>query len=490
MSYPGITDLKLKEETLFERSRPGRIGYSLPKDDTENVENILPEELRRKDLDLPELNEVDVVRHYTRLSTYNFSIDHGFYPLGSCTMKYNPKINEVIARMKCFANLHPEAPLEDAQGTLRMMFEMQEMLSEIGGFAATTLNPAAGAHGEYVGLGIIRNYFDKKGDTKRKKIIIPDSAHGTNPASCALNGFDVVVLKSNENGKVCVDCLKSMLNDEVAGIMLTNPNTLGVFESDILEITKAVHDAGALVYGDGANMNAILGVARPGDMGIDVLHYNLHKTFSTPHGGGGPGAGPVGVCEKLVDFLPDPFVVMKDGQYTFVNSENTMGRIRSFYGNVGVTLRAYVYLLELGRDHISKVGENAVLNANYIKACLKEYFNLQYDEDTLHEAVFDDSRLPNHVTTMDLAKALIDRGYHPPTVYFPLIVAGAIMIEPTETESKETMDSFIEAMIDIAKKAETDPESILNAPLNTAVSRPDETIAARKPILCYCSESD
>jgi len=490
MSYPGITDLKLKEETLFERSRPGRIGYSLPKDDLETIANVLPENLKRKNLDLPELSEVDVVRHYTRLSTYNFSIDHGFYPLGSCTMKYNPKINEVIARMKSFANLHPEAPLEDAQGTLRMMFEMQEMLSEIGGFAATTLNPSAGAHGEYVGLGIIRNYFKKKGDTKRKKIIIPDSAHGTNPASCALNGFDVVVLKSNEKGKVCVKCLKEMLDDEVAGIMLTNPNTLGVFESDILEITKAVHDAGALVYGDGANMNAILGVARPGDMGIDVLHYNLHKTFSTPHGGGGPGAGPVGVCEELVEFLPDPFVVMKDGQYTFVNSESSMGRIRSFYGNVGVTLRAYVYLLELGKEHIGKVGENAVLNANYIKACLKEHFHIQYDEDTLHEAVFDDSWLPNHVTTMDLAKALIDRGYHPPTVYFPIIVHGAIMIEPTETESKETLDSFIEAMIDIAKKAETDPESILKAPLNTAISRPDETIAARKPVLKYCSESD
>jgi len=490
MSYPGITDLKLKEETLFERSRPGRIGYSLPKDDTENVEDVLPEELVRKDLDLPELSEVDVVRHYTRLSTYNFSIDHGFYPLGSCTMKYNPKINEVIARMSSFSNLHPEAPLEDAQGTLRMMYEMQEMLSEIGGFAATTLNPSAGAQGEYVGLGIIRNYFKKRGETQRKKIIIPDSAHGTNPASSALNGFEVIVMKSNEKGKVCVDRLKEILNDEVAGIMLTNPNTLGVFESDILEITKAVHDAGALVYGDGANMNAILGVARPGDMGIDVLHYNLHKTFSTPHGGGGPGAGPVGVCEKLVKFLPDPFVAMKDGQYTFVNSDSSMGRIRSFYGNVGVTLRAYVYLLELGKEHIGKVGENAVLNANYIKACLKDHFNIQYDEDTLHEVVFDDSRLPNHVTTMDLAKALIDRGYHPPTVYFPIIVHGAIMIEPTETESKETLDSFAEAMIDIAKKAQTDPESILNAPLKTAISRPDETIAARKPILKYCPESD
>ncbi|MBP7432250.1 aminomethyl-transferring glycine dehydrogenase subunit GcvPB, partial [bacterium] len=444
-----MRDLKLKEETLFERSRQGRCGYSLPKEKLADASSFIPQELLRKELDLPELSEVDIARHYTRLSTYNFSIDLGFYPLGSCTMKYNPKINEKMARIPAFANLHPETPVEYSQGTLKLMYEMQKMLSEIGGFAATTLNPSAGAHGEYVGLGIIRSYFKKKGDTKRKKIIIPDSAHGTNPASCTLNGFDVVVLESNESGKVCVDCLKGMLNDEVAGIMLTNPNTLGVFESDIMEITKVVHDAGGLVYGDGANMNAILGIARPGDMGIDVLHYNLHKTFSTPHGGGGPGSGPVGVCEKLAEFLPDPHVVLKDGRFSFANSASSMGMIRSFYGNMAITLRAYVYILEYGKDYIADIAKNAVLNANYIKACLKDYYHLKYKSDTLHEVVFDDSEMPNHVTTMDIAKALIDRGYHPPTVYFPLIVHGAIMIEPTETESKETLDSFIEAMIDI-----------------------------------------
>ena len=483
MSYPGMKDLKLKESVIFERSREGRRGYSLPEEDLKGAENILPAELRRDDLDLPELSEVDVVRHYTRLSTYNYSLDHGFYPLGSCTMKYNPKINEKLVRNPQFTELHPETPAPYAQGTLKIMFEMQRMLAEIGGFAACTLNPAAGAHGEYTGIGIIRSYFDKIGDKKRKKIIIPDSAHGTNPASCALNGFEVVVLQSDEHGKVNLETLRSLLNDEVAGIMLTNPNTLGVFESDILAITKMVHDAGGLVYGDGANMNALLGVARPGDMGIDVLHYNLHKTFSTPHGGGGPGAGPVGVCEKLVEFLPNPFVVLKDGLYTFNDSDNSMGRVRSFYGNMGVTLKAFIYILEYGKEHLGETAKNAVLNANYIKACLRDYYHLKYKSDTLHEVVFDDSEMPNHITTMDIAKALIDRGYHPPTVYFPLIVHGALMIEPTESESKETLDEFIEAMIDIAETAKTNPENILNAPLNTAISRPDETLAARKPVL-------
>ncbi|MGI6394980.1 MAG: aminomethyl-transferring glycine dehydrogenase subunit GcvPB [bacterium] len=490
MSYPGMRDLKLKEDVLFERSRVGREGYSLPVEELKKASSILPKELLRTELDLPEISEVDVARHFTRLSTYNFSIDHGFYPLGSCTMKFNPKINEKMARIPSFANLHPETPIEYSQGTLKMMYEMQQMLSEIGGFATTTLNPSAGAHGEYVGLGMIRNYFKKKGDTKRKKIIIPDSAHGTNPASCTLNDFDVVVLESNSEGKVCLTRLKEILNDEVAGIMLTNPNTLGVFESDIVEITKAVHDAGGLVYGDGANMNALLGVARPGDMGIDVLHYNLHKTFSTPHGGGGPGSGPVGACEKLVEFLPTPHVILKDGKYCFAEAENSMGMVRSFYGNMAVTLRAYVYILEMGRNYIPEIAKNAVLNANYIKACLKDTYHLKYKSDTLHEVVFDDTGMANNITTMDIAKALIDRGYHPPTVYFPLIVPGAIMIEPTETESKETLDSFIGAMIDIFEVAKTDPESILKAPLNTAISRPDEAVAARKPILKYTPETD
>ncbi len=487
MSFPGMSDLKLKEEILFERSRAGRIGYSLPVEDLTGVEALIPENMRRDVLDLPELSEVDVVRHYTRLSTYNYGLDHGFYPLGSCTMKYNPKINEKMARIPAFNNLHPETPAKYAQGALQMMYELQEMLSEIGGFAATTLNPAAGAHGEYVGLGVIRKYFEARGETKRTKVIIPDSAHGTNPASCTLNGFDVIVLESNEEGKVCLDCLKGMLNDEVAALMLTNPNTLGVFETNILEITKAVHEAGALVYGDGANMNAILGVARPGDMGIDVMHYNLHKTFSTPHGGGGPGSGPVGVAKHLTPYLPDP-IVKKDGDfYSFDKCADSMGMVRSFYGNFGVYLRAFVYLLELGREYIGEIGRLAVLNANYIKACLIDIYNVKYPKDTLHETVFDDTKMPNHITTMDIAKALIDRGYHPPTIYFPIIVHGALMVEPTETESKETMDEFIDAMRDIYKMAETDPEYIHNSPHRTAVQRPDETTAARKPVLTFCS---
>ncbi len=483
MSYPGIKDLKLKEEVIFERSRKGRKAYSFPKENLENVENSLPKELLRENLELPELSEVDVVRHFTRLSTYNYSVDHGFYPLGSCTMKYNPKINEEIARIPEFANLHPETPETFSQGTLQMMYETQKMLAEIGGFAKTTLNPSAGAHGEYTGLGIIRTYFKEKGETKRKKIIIPDSAHGTNPASCTLNGFDVVVLKSNEFGKISLNELKEHLSEETAGLMLTIPNTLGVFETDILEITKMVHDAGGLVYGDGANMNALMGKTRPGDMGIDVMHFNLHKSFSTPHGGGGPGSGPVAVCEKLVDYLPAP-LVEKDGEiYKFISPENTMGRIRSFYGNIGVVLKAYSYLLELGKENIAQVAENAVLNANYIKSQLKDFYHIQYPNDTLHEVVFDDSEMPNHVTTLDIAKSLIDRGYHPPTIYFPLIVHGALMVEPTETESKETIDEFIEAMKDIANEAKENSDFVKSAPNSTFISRPDETKAARFPIL-------
>jgi len=480
-----ITDIKFREDLVFERSRAGRIAYSLPQEDLSGVEQSLPADLRRDSLPLPELSEIDVVRHYTRLSTYNFSIDHTFYPLGSCTMKYNPKINEKMARLAAFTDLHPETPVEQAQGTLRMMYELQEMLAEVSGFAAVTLNPAAGAHGEYTGLGVIRKYFQKKGDFKRKKVIIPDSAHGTNPASCTVNGFEAVTLQSGPDGKVCLDCLKGMLSDEVAALMLTNPNTLGVFETDICAITAACHEAGVLVYGDGANLNAILGVARPGDMGIDVMHFNLHKTFSTPHGGGGPGSGPVGVAKHLVEFLPTPFVRKSGDRYEFVTPKDTMGRVRSFYGNVGIMLRAYVYLLELGREHIAKVAEQAVLNANYLKAKLRDTYNLKYPNDTLHEAVFDDSKLPNHVTTMDVAKALIDRGYHPPTVYFPLIVHGALMIEPTETESKETLDGFIAALKEIAEKAASDPQAILSSPTRTHIKRPDETLAARKPVLKY-----
>ena len=488
MKYPGITDLKLAEGLIFERSHAGRQAYSLPEENLDGMVDVIPQNMRRNaPLPLPEVSEGDVVRHYTRLSTYNFSIDHGFYPLGSCTMKYNPKINEEIARIPAFSQLHPETPVHLSQGALKVMYDMQNMLSEIGGFFTTTLNPAAGAHGEYVGIGVIRKYFDEIGDTNRKSIIIPDSAHGTNPASTTLHGYDVIMLESDEHGKISLDTLREKLDDTVAGIMLTNPNTLGVFESDICEITKMVHDAGALVYGDGANMNALLGVSRPGDMGIDVMHYNLHKTFSTPHGGGGPGSGPVGVVEKLAPYLPNPFVVKKDDTYLFESSDRSMGMIRSFYGNFGVVLRAYAYILEYGNEHLREIAENAVLNANYIKAMLKDHYNVAYEGDTLHEVVFNDKDMPNHVTTLDIAKALIDRGFHPPTIYFPLIVHGALMVEPTETESKETMDAFINAMIDIREQAETNPENILNAPLKTRVARPDETLAARKPVLTHCS---
>ncbi|MFO7736188.1 MAG: aminomethyl-transferring glycine dehydrogenase subunit GcvPB [bacterium] len=485
MTYKAEKGLKMREELIFRHSVSGKKGYSLPCEDLDDVEKSLPDEYSRKSLSLPELSEPEVFRHYTRLSTLNFSIDHNFYPLGSCTMKYNPKINEQVARLPEFAAVHPETPLEEVQGTLRIMYDMQEMLAEIGGFADVTLAPAAGAHGEYVGLSIIRKYFDMKGESSRDKMIIPDSAHGTNPASCTLNGFEAVILPSDNRGQIDPNELRKIVDNRTAGIMLTNPNTLGVFETDILEITEIIHNAGGLVYGDGANMNALLGVARPGAMGIDVLHYNLHKTFSTPHGGGGPGSGPVAVCEELTPYLPEPHVRKDNGFYNFYRPEKTIGKIGTFHGNVGVVIKACAYILELGREHISDVAKDAVLSANYMKSCLKDVFNIRYPENTMHEAVFDDSKLPGGVSTMDLAKALLDRGFHAPTVYFPLIVEGAIMIEPTETESRETMDAFIEAMKDIAKKAETDPESIKSAPVNTVFSRPDETEAARNPILTF-----
>jgi len=483
MSFQGIQDLKLKEGTIYDRSKDGKTGYSLPVEDLDQIESLIPKKLQRKNLDLPEVTELDVVRHFTRLSTFNYGVDSGFYPLGSCTMKYNPKINEKLARTSEFLNLHPETPQNLSQGALKMMYDLQEMLAEIGGFDAVSLTPSAGAHGEYAGLDIIRKYFKMLGETKRKNVIIPDSAHGTNPASCTLNGFNIILLKSNSEGKVDLKDLKELLNEQTAALMLTNPNTLGVFESDIIDITKACHESGALVYGDGANMNALLGIVRPGDMGIDVMHYNLHKTFSTPHGGGGPGSGPIGVLKKLTSFLPTPIVIKNENDYALKTPENSIGMIRSFYGNFGVNLRAYVYILEMGRENLPKVAKGAVLSANYIKACLSEHYNITYDKDTLHEAVFDDSLLPNGVTTLDVAKSLIDRGYHPPTIYFPLIVKGAIMIEPTETESKEELDLFIQAMVDIALAAEKDPDSLKSSPLLTVVSRPDEIAAARKPLL-------
>ncbi|NLT47818.1 MAG: aminomethyl-transferring glycine dehydrogenase subunit GcvPB, partial [Clostridiales bacterium] len=434
---------------------------------------------------LPEVSEVDVVRHYTLLSNKNYGVDTGFYPLGSCTMKYNPKINEDMAALGCFSNLHPYQPEDTVQGALAMMYDLDGMLSEISGMARVSLQPAAGAHGEMTGLMIIKAYHEKNGDSKRTKIIVPDSAHGTNPASAAVVGFDIIEVKSTSEGLVDVESLKSVLNDEVAGLMLTNPNTLGLFEKDIKEIADLVHEAGGLLYYDGANMNAIMGICRPGDMGFDVIHYNLHKTFSTPHGGGGPGSGPVGVKEHLVKFLPAP-VVEKSGERYFLDYErpDSIGKVKSFYGHFGVMIRAYTYILAMGAEGLKEASQKAVLNANYMMSRLKEYYKLPIDDVCKHEFILAGLKEEaGDVITLDIAKRLLDYGYHPPTVYFPLIVHEAMMIEPTETESRETLDEFIETLIKIAAEAKENPELLKEAPHNTPVRRIDEVLAARSPVL-------
>jgi len=461
-------------QLIFEKSRKGRTAIKLP--DLDVSLSDFSEELLREKNNLPELSEVDVVRHFTGLARKNFGVDNGFYPLGSCTMKYNPKINEDCARLDGFANAHP---YQDSQGALQLMYELNDHLCEITGMDKFTLQPAAGAHGELTGLMIIKKYFEDKAE-KRTKIITPDSSHGTNPASASIAGFNTIQINS-KNGLVDLEELKKVLDMEVAAIMLTNPNTLGLFETDILEITRLMHNNGSLVYCDGANMNALMGVARPGDMGFDVLHLNLHKTFSTPHGCGGPGSGPVGVKKELTDFLPNPSIEKQGNRFVFANNRKSIGKIHSFYGNFGVMVKAYTYILAIGKEHIRDVGENAVLNANYLKEKLKHYYNLPYNQICKHEFVLDDSVMPNHVTTMDIAKRLIDYGYHPPTIYFPLIVHGAIMIEPTETESKETMDSFIDTMIKIKQEAMETPDLVKNAPYTTPVSRLDNVKAAREP---------
>ncbi len=479
--------MKKAAKLIFEYNHPGRKGYRLPDLDVERSEINLPGGMKRSEVvDLPEVNEVDVVRHYTHLSTLNFGVDTGFYPLGSCTMKYNPKINEEIAAMGGFAHLHPLVSEEYAQGALAMMHELSEMLGEISGMDEVTLQPAAGAHGELTGLMLMKAYHEDRGDLKRTKIIVPDSAHGTNPASAAVAGFDVVEVKSNKNGLVDVAALKDLLSDEIAGLMLTNPNTLGLFEREIMEIAGAVHEAGGLLYYDGANMNAIVGKARPGDMGFDVMHFNLHKTFSTPHGGGGPGSGPVGVKSHLAPYLPKPVVRRKDnGAYTLdMSGEKSIGKVKGFYGHFGIMVRAYVYIKTLGCDGLKAVGENAVLNANYMMHFLKEDYHLPIDTVCKHEFVlsgFKDRSL--EVTTLDVAKRIIDFGYHPPTIYFPLIVPEAMMIEPTETESRETLDGFIEMMKQIAREAKESPELLKEAPHHTPVRRIDEAKAARELIL-------
>lgn len=481
------------EKMIFELSKKGRKAYSLPSLDVEDIDvsEYLPEGYIRKDeIEFPEVSELDLVRHYTLLSKKNYSIDSGFYPLGSCTMKYNPKINEDMAANPKFSRLHPLQDESTVQGALEVMYRTQEALKEITGMDAFTLQPAAGAHGELTGLMIIKKYHEVRNDTKRRKIIVPDSAHGTNPASVTVAGFEAVEIPSMKDGSVSIEALKAVLDDETAGLMLTNPSTLGLFEKNITELAELVHAAGGLLYYDGANMNAIMGIARPGDMGFDVLHLNLHKTFSTPHGGGGPGSGPVGVKAHLACHLPVPVVARKnDGYFLDHGIGQSIGRIKNFFGNFGVVLRAYSYILSMGSDGLKEASTNAVLNANYIKESLKNEYKVAIDETCMHEVVFAGIKdKDTGVTTLEIAKRLIDYGFHPPTIYFPLIVDSSIMVEPTETESIETMDEFIEAMKSIAREARENPELLHSAPHNSPVRRLDEVKAARSPKLRWKRE--
>ena len=446
--------MKEYNSLLIEISKEGRKAYSLPKLDVEftKIDEMLDYNMIKKtDLDLPELSEVDVARHYTLLSNKNFGVDTGFYPLGSCTMKYNPKIDEDMAAFSKFTHIHPYQSEKTAQGSLELMYNLSKMLCEITGMDEVTLQPSAGAHGEFTGLMIIRKYHESRGDLKRTKVIVPDSAHGTNPASAHMAGFDIVEVQSTENGAVNIEKLKEVLNDEVAALMLTNPSTLGLFERNIEEIAKLVHETGGLLYYDGANTNAIMGITRAGDMGFDVVHLNLHKTFAAPHGGGGPGSGPVGVKKDLAKFLPVPVISKKDDNYYLdYDRKDSIGKIKNFYGNFGVMIKSYAYILTMGRDGLKKASQMAVLNANYLKENLKQYYDLPIDEVCKHEFVL---RGPHEeYNTMDIAKRMLDYGYHPPTVYFPLIIREAMMIEPTETESLETLDQFIDAMKTIAKR--------------------------------------
>jgi glycine dehydrogenase subunit 2 len=475
---------------IFELTKTGRIGYSLPELDVPetNISEYLPTDyLRKEEPKLPEVSELDIMRHYTALSKRNHGVDSGFYPLGSCTMKYNPKINEAVARYAGFAHIHPLQEESSVQGALELMYDLQEHLIEITGMDEVTLQPAAGAHGEWTGLMMIRAYHEANGDTKRTKVIVPDSAHGTNPASATVAGLETVTVKSNENGLVDLDDLRSLVGEDTAALMLTNPNTLGLFEENILEMAEIVHNAGGKLYYDGANLNAVLSKARPGDMGFDVVHLNLHKTFTGPHGGGGPGSGPVGVKRDLIPFLPKPVLVKKGDQYTFdYDRPQSIGRVKPYYGNFGINVRAYTYIRTMGPDGLQAVTENAVLNANYMMRRLAKYYDLPYDRHCKHEFVISGRRQKKlGVRTLDIAKRLLDFGYHPPTIYFPLNVEECMMIEPTETESKETLDAFIDAMIQIAKETEENPEIVQEAPHTTIIKRLDETLAARKPILRY-----
>lgn len=496
--------MKYYDKLIFELSKKGRVGYSLPggRVDGYCLDECITAGLRRQTAAaLPEVDEPSVVRHYTNLSQMNFGVDTGFYPLGSCTMKYNPKINEEIAAMPGFSALHPLQPASTVQGALEVYYNMEQSLAAITGMSWFTFNPCAGAHGELTGLMIMRRYHLLRGDAARVKVIVPDSAHGTNPASAAVCGLQVVEVKSKPDGLIDVEDLKPLLGDDVAGIMMTNPNTLGLFEKEIGEIASLVHGCGGLLYYDGANMNPLLGTVRPGDMGFDIMHLNLHKTFSTPHGGGGPGSGPVGVADKLKSCLPTPHVVKnEDGTFGLVESEeHSAGKVSGFLGNFGVILRAYAYILMLGKENIKLAGKYAAMSANYIKESLKDCYKLPIPSICKHEFVFDGlisdgsrtaedgTEMPG-ATTLDVAKRLLDYGFHAPTIYFPLLFHQALMIEPTETESKETLDAFIEVMRKIAQEAAVDPAMLKSAPHCTPITRPDETRAARQPILKYQDE--
>ncbi|MGF7185086.1 glycine dehydrogenase subunit 2 [Desulfitispora alkaliphila] len=477
-------------QIIFELSKPGRKAYSLPELDVpdQRIEDLLPgNEIRKEPAQFPEVSELDVVRHFTRLSKKNYGVDDGFYPLGSCTMKYNPKVNEDVSRLPGFALSHPYQPEELSQGSMQIIYELDKYLSEISGMSRVSLQPAAGAHGELAGLMIIKKYHEELGEHRRNKVIVPDSAHGTNPATATVCGYETVEVKSNPRGGVDLEELKKAVGEDTAALMLTNPNTLGLFDENIEEIANIVHEAGGLLYYDGANMNPILGVVRPGDMGFDVIHYNLHKTFSTPHGGGGPGAGPVGVRDFLVPYLPKPMIEYneeEDRYYMDYDLPKSIGKVKSYYGNFGVAIKAYSYIRALGAEGIKSVAEHAVLNANYLMRELAEAYHLPFDQTCMHEFIITPKPFKDKgVRTIDIAKRLLDYGYHPPTIYFPLIIEEAMMFEPTETESKETLDSFIEAMKQIAKECVEKPEIVINAPHETEIKRLDEVTAARKPDL-------
>lgn len=477
------------EELIFEKSKEGRRGYILPELDVPgiDIERLIPSRYRREELNLPELSEVDVVRHFTRLSRMNFAIDIGFYPLGSCTMKYNPKVSEDLSRLPGFIDQHPYLPDNVCQGSLKLMYELGETLKTIFGMDGITLQPAAGAHGELVGMLITRAYHKDKGRNP-STILIPDSAHGTNPASAVLSGFETVEIPSDEKGRINISELKDQIDEDVAGMMVTNPNTLGLYEYDMPEVAEMLHSVDALLYYDGANANAIMGRITPKEMGCDIVHLNLHKTFSTPHGGGGPGSGPVLVVERLSDYLPVPTVEMIEGNYYFdYERPKSIGKVQGYYGNFGVLIKALVYILMMGESGLRKVTDDAVLNANYLRERLSEYIEIPYNFLCMHEFVASGVELKktHKVKTLDIAKRLIDYGFHPPTIYFPLIVSEALMIEPTETESKDTLDAFVEAIKNIIREAEEKPELLKNAPATAPVGRLDEVKAIKELDLVY-----